>query len=516
MKIYTDAKELSKILKSLDWKMPRYSQAILDYALISCDDQGIHIMRKDLNIFLSHKISGEIEKQGEVLVPVKKVLTVLGTCKEQIPLEYDGDYLRMGNYVLDTVPAHTEDYPKIPEEKFREIGVIKGHALAYAIEKCNPFLGDPDKYTLHHFSFGHYGHMASSDSHRICQVPLEIDCQLVVHNTLAYLKKINLEGDLKIAHSDKHIRIKGNNFVAYISLIDGQYPPYKEVIPSKGVPLRVNADDLIATLKEAVAYCKAATKEKDFVPVIIHWLQDGIKVVGNFSSEHRFEKMLSTAFSQIPVSVPLNVPYLLQALKGLTGEIIIWYAGDDKPFIITDGVTYRYIQMPVNIEREEKNEYYELPKDTPLQEIPYSPDPSAIPEPTRKKAGSRKRTVKKAAKPSNKKASSEQEAQGKALAELKKRLDFWEAEALKKEEHIRNLEAELAKLQESYRALLQFQALRPNGKGRYAVIDGHQYLFSQGKILDKDGNEVGHYNRKGGEINGQPFKLQQEWVVAMN
>ncbi len=523
MKIHVNTKEFTHTLKSINWQ-GKPLEIILENALLVADDEGMRLFRTNLDLYVTINVPGEIQEPGSCLIPVKKVLAVFKNCKGEIPLEFDGNYLKVGNYLLDTMPA--DDYPQPELENYAAIGTTQGHVLAYAIEKTAPWLDHSGKTSLEHFCLKN-GRLVTSESHTLClaETGIHHDRQLLINKSLTLLDKVDLEGEVQVSISEKYFSLRGENFEAIIRLMDYQYPDFSAVIPTQGYPLKVDAEALVNGLKEAIAYSKALTKEKE-IPIHLRWLEDRMEIFGLYGNDNKeFCKPISEMQREFPVSLALNAVRLLTAIKGLRGELTIWHPGDKRlPFVITDGKTFKYLQMPVtpdgcddNTECKEclsrPKHCHPLPEDTPLQEIPYAPDLNAVPKPSKK--ARRKGTTKKATK-SSKKASSGMELNDKALAELKARADFWEAETLKKEEHIRNLEAELAKLQESYKALLQFQALRPNGKGRYAYIDGRQYLFSQGKILDEDGNEVGHYNRKGGEIKGHHFKLQQEWVAALN
>lgn len=518
MKIYIDAKELTYTLKSLNWT-GKISMPVLECAFLNADENGITISRTNLDIHLSLKLQGNIQETGQCLVPVKKTLAVLKNCKGEIPLEFDGgEYLKVGDYLLDTMPV--DNYPLCPdedkEESFSNVGDIQGHVLAYAIKKTAPWKSNKLRESLDHFCLKN-GQLCASDGRvlLIAETGLKYDQQLTINDSLGLLHKIDLEGDIQVALSEEWLFLKGGNFKAFVRLMEDIYPNFESVMPSKAYPLKVDGQTLIDGLKEAIAYAKAVTKDKD-IPIYLQWLENRIEIYGNYGENKKFRKVIADYNGQFPVSLKLNAVWLLEAIKDWQGELTIWHSGENKPILITDGATYKYIQAVIRPEKDGDGEiidenYYPLPEDAPMQEIPYSPDISAVPKPSKK---AKKSTAKKTAR-SSKKASQGKDTD-KALSELKAKADFWEAEALKKEEHIRNMEVELAKLQEAYRVLLQFQALRPNGKGRYAFIDGRQYLFSQGKILDEDGNEIGHYTRKGGEINGHPFNLQQEWVLALN
>ena len=524
MKIYVDAKTFLNTLKSIGkgWKVSSY-QEILNYALLVVDDK-IRLSRTNLDIFITLQIPGEVQETGKCLIPVKKTLAILKNRKGEIPLEFDEDYVKVGEFLLDTIPA--DDYPQPESANYTAIGTTQGHVLAYAIKKTALWLDRSGNTTLENFCL-RKGQLIACNGHVLClaETGLQHDQQFAIDNSLALLEKIDLQGEIQVAVSEKFLSLKGDNFEAYIRLNEVEYPNIEAVVPSKGFPLKVSAEALIDGIKEAINYAKAVEKSSDIIPVFLRWIDDSVEIYGEYEDKKAFRKTLAECQTSIPLSIFLNGVYLQKALKDLKGEITIWHPADNRtPVLITDRKTFKYLQMPISpgdncdncTGRTEECPAGCLPfsAEMPLQEIPYSPDLSAIPKPSKK--AKRSGATKKVSGPSQK-ASSEPSIEDKILAELKAKADFWEAEALKKEEHIRNLEAELAKLQESYKALLQFQALRSNGKGRYAFINGHQFLFYQGKILDEDGNEVGHYDRKGnGELKGQSFKIQREYVIALN
>ena len=508
MRIYIDTKEIAHALKSINWPS-KPNEIILENALLVANNQGIQLFRTNLDLYVTINIQGKVQEAGLCLIPIKKALAILKYCKGEILLKFDGECLRIGDYSLDTMPA--EEYPLQPsDDDWKAIGTIQGHVLAYAIKTTAPWKDNSGNPALDHFCLKN-GQLVTSEGHTLCLVEtgLQHEQQLTLNGSLSLLEKVDLEGKIHVAKTEEYLALKGDNFEALVRLMDRQYPNYEAIFPTKGYPLKINAEALRNGLKEAIAYVRAITKRKKEIPIHLQWLEDRMEIRGVYGEDKKkeFRRTIAEHQMQFAVSIVLNAVWFLTAIKNLRGELTIWHPGEKTGILVTDGKTFKYLQMPMAPGDDSAIEYYLLPEDSPLQEIPYAPDLSAIPKSLKK--AKRKGIKRKAAKPSM--------AQEKALAELKARADFWEAEALKKEVYIRNLEAELEKLQESHRALLQFQALRPNGKGRYAVIDGHQYLFSQGKILDEDGSEVGHYDRKGnGEIKGQSFKIQREYVIALN
>ena len=505
MKITIDAKDFTDALKSINWS-GRSAIANLEYAIVEADE-SIRLSRTNLELYVTQTIPGVVEGSGKCLVPVKKALAVLKNCKGEISLEFDGEYLKIGNFLLDTFPV--EDYPQPPEEAGKPVGTVPGHVLMHAIKETAPWKGDFGNPCLDNFCL-RKGQLVASDGAclKLVETGLDYEGPVVIDHSLALLQKFNLEGEVRVARSKEWLSLEADGFKATVRLVDCEYPPYWKVTPAEGYPLKVDAAALSDGLKEAIAYAKTIIKG-GVIPVYLQWLEDRMEIFGDYEGKV-FRKTIQEHRMPFPVSIPVNAAPLHAAVKKLNGEITIWHPGDfSRPFVITDGAAFMYLQMPLNI--DDFKDCARLPEDVSLREIPYSPDPGVIPEPTRKRTGSRKRRA--AGKASRAQAGN---VSNTAFAELKARADFWEAEALKKEEHIRNLEAEMEKMREAYRFLLQFQALRPNGKGRYAIIDGHKYLFSQGRILDEDGREVGRYNRSGGEIMGRTFKLQQEWVVSMN
>ena len=525
MKININAKELTNALKYLNWP-GKPLDIILENALLVVDDGSIRVSRNAFDIYVTINLKGEIQEPGSCLVPVKNSLSILKNCEGEILLEFDGDnLLKIGPYTLNILPQ-AEEYPGQPDGHFEVIGTVHGHVLAQAIKKTTPWLykrNDGFPSSSENFCL-ESGKLITTNTHCLFQAELglEYDQQLIIDDSLKLLEKINFEGEIKIAKSEEFLSLKGNNFEAFVRLVDGTYPRWQDVAPTKGYPLKIDANALIKGLKETIDYVRATTKEKKHIPVFLLWLKDRVEICAEFNGKG-IRKTIAENDIPFPLSMPLNAVYLLTAIKDAKGELIIWHPGDMRqPFVITDGKTYKYLQAPIKLEQCGNHECQQcltrpehchpFPEGVPLQEIPYSPDLTAIPEPTRKKVGSRKRT-KKAAKPS-KKASSGQE---KALAELRERLNFWENEALRYQKQVNNLLEELEKLQESYKTLMQIQALRPNGKGRYAFINGQQFLFSQGKVFDEDRNVVGYYDQKGnGALKGQSFKIQREYVIALN
>jgi DNA polymerase-3 subunit beta len=130
-------------------------------------------------------------------------------------------------------------------------------------------------------------------------------------------------------------------------LIDGVYPTYEQIIPTKFVTeISVDRAEFIQAVKQAAVFAKDVGNvvKLSLKPIGKIFVSASTRQVGEGSSE------VKAAVSGEELEVAINSAYLLAGLDNLSGDKAeIKFSGSLKPAIIygNNPETFSYVVMPV-------------------------------------------------------------------------------------------------------------------------------------------------------------------------
>lgn len=349
---------------------------ILKNILIETKDGRLFFSATNLEIGIIIKIGAKIEREGKIAVPSKLISEFITNLpqEENIEIELNGQILNIncGKYKAKVNCLDSEDFPIIPERKGENQFSIKNDKFKDIINKSLSAVSLNDirvEFTGINLSFfDNKIYFASTDSFRLSEYEIEIeenDTYKEIINTTAIIPAETLRELNKILHnsSDEEktlITIENNQVffdvgdIKMVSrLINGKYPPYKQIIPSEfKTEILINKGELLQSIKIASVFTKKMDGE---INIIVE--NDGNMVVKSSlqeSGENQTELVIEkTGENQDFV---LNPRYLIDGLNVMDGgKIKIMINDSFSPIILKivndkDGKTvdnFIYIIMPI-------------------------------------------------------------------------------------------------------------------------------------------------------------------------
>lgn len=355
------------------------SLPILNNILFKAEGGSITLLATNLEIGIKCAVRGKIEKEGAITLPAKLFADYVSSLpNEKIDIDEQDQTIEIKckNFETRLRGALATEFPLIPEvskeaaysldpQKFREaVGQVVFAVSANEIrpEISGVFLNfDGQKRKLV---------VAATDSYRLAERSLEIingenetSREVIVPaRTMQEVLRIlsvfretedpEIQNTLKIYLAENQILFSMNSVDLISRVIDGQYPDYKQIIPS-GYKTRaaLARGDLLKTIKTASLFAKPGIYDVTF----------GFKP----GKEGAGEIVLSSANSQFGENtvklgaelegreneITLNYRYLLDGLGAMeVDEVLLELASPDSPCLLKPKVEkpdYLYIIMPI-------------------------------------------------------------------------------------------------------------------------------------------------------------------------
>ena len=367
VKITVPLGELSKKMNAISSVVPaKTTMPILSTVLISADKSGISFSATDLDISVTSKVNGKVEKEGSVASPAKKIAEIVKSLSgEEVAMEVDSDKLTIecgkGRFVVNS--RSPEDFPRLPQQECKTEFTIESGLLGKLIQKtiyavstdltrpalCG-VLWEVDKSGVV---------MVSTDGHRLAKVEAELkmgDVQkmdvIVPPKALSTLRSYTDKDEfIKVKLGENSISFTLEEVLIYSRLLEGPFPNYRKVIPVG------NKKELVVSKEALSSATKRVSILSDNLTHQVIFSMDDNKLTLHVSTMELGEarEEVDVSYSDDKMDIGYNASYIQDILRTIESEDIEIKldrpdtAGIVTPFDKTEAVKQLCIVMPLRI-----------------------------------------------------------------------------------------------------------------------------------------------------------------------
>ena len=220
---------------------------VLANILIETTENGIRLAGTDLDIAVSTEVGADVEQQGAITVPAKKLAEIARELPSApVKISASGEQrvtLECGRSRFKLLGLPRDEFPSFPSVKFDDAwrvrsgdlqNLIAHTSFAASTEESRPILNGvlwelrPDRMR-----------MVATNGHRLAKMELTIASPgapssdlIVPPKALDQIRRLfPAEEELEIARGDNHLGFRSPFTAVYTRLIEGPYPNYEQVIP---------------------------------------------------------------------------------------------------------------------------------------------------------------------------------------------------------------------------------------------------------------------------------------------
>lgn len=351
----------------------RQDLEILNSVLIEADLKKSKIILRstDLNQAIVEEIDAKINSAGMIALPAKLSVDLLGSITDEVVVlkEESGNKLHIQtSHNLSTLNLmDPSDYPETPDLNFSKTVKLNAGELKESIAKvlvaaskdtsrpilCGVLfwldlenkllrLAATDSYRLAERCFGYGDVLGGLESFKAV-MPLQstIDLQKIV----AQLD----DQDEVLAYCDgDQIGFKCNSVVIVSRVVDGQYPEYLNLIPSKSdIKLVVDRLEFLQAVKVAAIFSRESAGT---VSLIVDG-QDQTLTIDSVANQIGENKSSITVDSDGSGEINLNSRYLVEAVATIESDLLgVEFSRALTPFVLrpSEQKGHLHIIMPIN------------------------------------------------------------------------------------------------------------------------------------------------------------------------
>ena len=340
---------------------------ILNNILIKAYSGEIELVGTNLEIGVTCKLNGKIEKEGEITINSKLLTDYINLLNSdsQVFFELNNEnelIIESGNYKTKIKGESSEEFPLIPTVESGNKFLIELSLLRKALNNVVFAVSTSEnrlELTGVLFSFSDKElSLAATDSYRLAERVIKLksgsgDEKIIVPaKTIQELLRIlnNLEEEVdkevEISFSDNQILFTFNSTSLISRLINGNYPDYKQIIPNKtNTTTIVNKQEFVRAVKAASLFSKNGVND------VLLQIKNNSIIISSFSGLSGESQINIEANNRGEDNeITINFKYLLDGLNNINSDSVeVLILNSNSPCVLKkEGEDdYLYIIMPI-------------------------------------------------------------------------------------------------------------------------------------------------------------------------
>lgn len=319
---------------------------ILANVLLEADGRRLKVSATDLEVGITLDCPAEVREKGKVTVLSRELFDIIKELpNETIHIEVlDNNWLTIscGRSKFKIVGMSADEFPSIPTGKEGSVYVEDRDNLLDMVKKTSYAISmDETRYNLNGIYFQQLGEsdnnlirMVATDGHRLAisaktaKSKWKLEKGVIIpRKGIMELKKLleTYDGDFSFRVDEKNMIIEKGNVQLVIRLIDGQFPPYEQVIPKGCKRLAtVDKEKLVRALRRISLMANDKTKG-----VKLAFSPGHIEISSSNPEFGEANEDIDVVYKEETFSAGFNARYFLDILGVLEDDKVVLELKDD-------------------------------------------------------------------------------------------------------------------------------------------------------------------------------------------
>lgn len=345
----------------------RTTLPILSNVLLKAEDNHLELTATDLDVSVSCSVEAQVKKPGSTTIPVKKFFGIARELGSQdLELSTDDKHvtsLSAGASFYKIRGLAAEEFPPIPKIKDDRMVSLPQDKIRGMMKKTSfATSSDESRYVLNGIFVSMKDNkltMVATDGRRLALVDEEVDIPeaalgdyIIPSKAINELNRLLTDaGDVELRLGDNQASMnllpeKGPKVNITTKLIEGNYPNYRQVIPSE-VKERVTLvrEELLHALKRA----EIMTSDKAN-SVKMSFTTNNLSITANSPDVGEARESIAINYKGPDITVAFNPGYMIEPLNALADEEIYFELIDElSPGVMKINGPFLYVVMPMRL-----------------------------------------------------------------------------------------------------------------------------------------------------------------------
>jgi len=353
----------------------RTTLPILSNVLLRAEKDRVEFTATDLDVTIACSVEAKVKKPGAATVPVKKLFGITRELNgSEIDLEVDDKNIcsiRCGSSFYKINGLGADEFPPLPKFKDDKKVSLPQKTVKTMMRKTSfAVSSDESRYVLNGIYISLKDHkmtMVATDGRRLALVDEEVDISeksngefIVPAKAVGELNRLMQDkGDVEIKFGENQASFemkdeKGFSVLLITKLIEGNYPNYRQVIPSETkerIPL-VREEFLQALRRAEIMTSEKANSVK------LTFGKNNLTITANSPEVGEARESLAVNYKGKEIAIAFNPRYLIDALAALAKEkeeeekddqVFFELIDELSPGVLKINGPFLYVVMPMRL-----------------------------------------------------------------------------------------------------------------------------------------------------------------------
>lgn len=317
---------------------------ILANVLLETKSKSLRLAATDLEVGVSVDCAADVVKDGKITVLAKELFDIIKELSNDVVhlVTSENNWLEIdcGKSHFKIVATGADEFPAIPTIKDGTLYVEEKNVLLGMVDKVSYAMSmDETRYNLNGICLQCQPEtgtirFVATDGHRLSVVERNSKSKWKIKNDVIIprkgileLKKLleNRAGDFSIKADDKNISIEKDNVQLVIRLIEGQFPPYEQVVPKNNKRLAIVEKGIFTQALRRVSLM-ASDKTRG---VKFAFSPGHLEISTNNPDVGEANEEIDVTYKGETFSVGFNAKYFLEVLNVIEDQKIVLELKDD-------------------------------------------------------------------------------------------------------------------------------------------------------------------------------------------
>jgi DNA polymerase-3 subunit beta len=331
------------------------------------DESGFTLMATDLEMGIRHEMRGpRVDDDGEAILPAAKITQILREATDDdLTIEADENRVLVKGQVNEwEMPSENPaEFPDIPMQMEEQHHEVPAGALAKMIHRTSfAAAKESTKFAMTGILWeveGKHLRLVATDSKRlaltISPALAKVAGETKGHSHLVPTKAMQLlERHLQTIAQDEPVRVtlrpndalfRTTTTTIYTRLVEGRYPPYREIFPKKSAA-KINLPVLpfLTAVRQASIMTDDETKR-----VAFRFAKNQLTLEAQGPTTGRSKVPMAIEYDSSPIDINFDPSYLVEMLRVLGPEdpLALELVDGSRPALFKCGPDYSYLVMPL-------------------------------------------------------------------------------------------------------------------------------------------------------------------------
>jgi DNA polymerase-3 subunit beta len=340
----------------------RTTLPILSNVLLQANGKEIHLTTTDLDVGVRGSCEAEVDKAGATTLPARRLFNIVRELpSSEIQIDVDGKNtasIRSGQSFFKILGLPEDEFPPLPKFEDGKTVTIPQKALHDGLRKTSYAIStDETRYVLNGVLFSFKDNkltLVATDGRRLAMLDIELEFPrshetdiIVPTKAVTELQRLlTAEGEVKVSVGSGQIAFDLNKTLLVSKLIEGNYPNYRQVIPSEAKErVTLERETFLNSLRRVSLL--ASDKSNS---IKLNFGKNNIDITANTPEVGEAKESLAVQYKGRDFSIAFNPEFLMAPLRALTeDEVFLDLIDEMSPGVLKIQTPFLDVIMPMRI-----------------------------------------------------------------------------------------------------------------------------------------------------------------------